>query len=104
MGCEIKTFMGLTGIGDIVVTATSKHSRNNKAGYLLGQGHSLEDTLKEVGMVVEGINALDAAKELEEKYQAEMPIVDAVYSVVRENASPQEAVRTLFAREQKSEL
>ena len=104
MGCQPETFYGLTGIGDIVVTATSRHSRNNKAGFLLGQGKSLEETLEEVGMVVEGINALDAAKELEEKYDIEMPIVNAVYSVVRENKKPQDAVNELFARKQISEL
>lgn len=104
MGCQPETFYGLTGIGDIVVTATSRHSRNNKAGYLLGKGYSLEDTLNEVGMVVEGINALDAAKELEDKYNVEMPIVNAVYSVVRENKKPQDAVNELFARKQISEL
>lgn len=104
MGCRPETFYGLTGIGDIVVTATSKHSRNNKAGYLIGKGYSIEDTLKEVGMVVEGINALDAAKELEEKYDVEMPIVNAVYSVIRENKKPIDAVSELFARKQISEL
>ena len=104
MGCRPETFYGLTGIGDIVVTATSRHSRNNHAGQLLGKGYSLEDTLKEVGMVVEGINALDAAKELEEKYDVEMPIVNAVYSVVRENKKPQDAVNELFKRPQISEL
>ena len=104
MGCRQETFSGLTGIGDIVVTATSRHSRNNRAGQLLGQGYSLEETLKEVGMVVEGINALDAAKELEEKYKVEMPIVNAVYSVVREGVKPLDAVNALFSRKQISEL
>ena len=104
MGCSYETFSGLTGIGDIVVTATSKHSRNNKAGYLLGQGHPLDQVKKEVGMVIEGINALEAAKKLEEKYHVEMPIVDAVYSVVKENIRPIDAVNILFGRKQKSEV
>ena len=104
MGAKNETFFGLTGIGDIVVTATSKHSRNNKAGYLLGKGYTLEETLKEVGMVVEGINALDAAKKLEEIYQVEMPIVNAVYSVIKESAKPVDAVNKLFNRPLKSEL
>ncbi|MCQ2776760.1 MAG: NAD(P)-dependent glycerol-3-phosphate dehydrogenase [Bacilli bacterium] len=98
MGCEMKTFFGLTGIGDIVVTATSKLSRNHNAGYLLGQGKKLDEVLKEVGMVVEGINALVAAKELSEKYKVELPIVNAVYDVIYNNVSPKDAVVSLFNR------
>ncbi|MCR5490721.1 MAG: NAD(P)-dependent glycerol-3-phosphate dehydrogenase [Bacilli bacterium] len=104
MGCDPKTFAGLSGVGDIVVTATSRHSRNNNAGRLLGQGKSLEETLKEIGMVVEGVNALTAAKELSEEYQVEMPIVDAVYSSIYEGVKPMDAVAGLFARGLKSEV
>ncbi len=104
MDCDVKTFMGLTGIGDIVVTASSKHSRNHNAGMLLAKGYTLEQTLEEIGMVVEGINALEAAKELEAKYHVEMPIIDAVDLVVKGKISVQEAVNTLFNRKQKSEL
>lgn len=104
MGCNPLTFSGLAGIGDIVVTATSRHSRNNNAGRLLGQGKSLEETLKEIGMVVEGINALVAAKELSQEYNVEMPIVDAVYAAVYEGVRPMDAVSALFARNLKSEL
>lgn len=103
MGCYSETFSGLTGIGDIVVTATSKHSRNHNAGVLLAKGYTLEETLKEIGMVVEGINALIAAKELSVKYHVELPIVDAVYSVIYEGVSPQNAVNALFNRKTKSE-
>ena len=103
IGGKYSTFYGLTGIGDIVVTATSLHSRNHNAGYLLGQGKSLEETLEEVGMVVEGVNALVAAKQLSKKYQVEMPIVDAVYSVVYEGKNPRAAVSKLFSRKQISE-
>ena len=103
LGANAKTFSGLTGIGDIVVTATSRHSRNNKAGNLLGQGYSLEETLKEVQMVVEGINCLKAARELEAKVNVEMPIVDAVYSIVYEHIDPKEAVNRLLARDLKQE-
>ena len=104
MGCDIKTFMGLTGIGDIVVTASSNHSRNHNAGMLLAKGYTLEQTLEEIGMVVEGINALEAAKELEAKYHVEMPIIDAVDMVVKGKISVPEAVNALFGRKQRSEL
>ena len=103
MGCYAETFAGLTGIGDIVVTATSKHSRNHNAGVLLAKGYTLEETLNEIGMVVEGINALIAAKELSQKYRVELPIVDAVYSVIYEGVKPQDAVNALFNRKTKSE-
>ena len=103
IGGNQSTFFGLTGIGDIVVTATSTHSRNHNAGFLLGQGKSLDETLKEVGMVVEGVNALVAAKQLANKYHVEMPIVDAVYSVIYEGVAPKEAVVKLFNRKQISE-
>lgn len=104
MGGHPLTFSGLTGIGDIVVTATSKHSRNNKAGYLIGQGYSVDDTLKEVGMVVEGINALDAAHVLAKKYNIELPIIEAVYRIIKENKNVKEEVVNLFNRAKKSEL
>ena len=103
MGCYAETFYGLTGIGDIVVTATSKHSRNHNAGVLLAKGYTLEETLNEIGMVVEGINALVAAKELSKKYHVELPIVDAVYSVIYEGVKPQDAVNALFNRKKRSE-
>lgn len=103
MGCNPETFYGLTGIGDIVVTATSKFSRNHNCGYLLGQGKSLDTALKNVGMVVEGINALVAAKQLSNKYNVEMPIVNGVYSIVYEGVDPKTAVISLFNRDTKSE-
>lgn len=103
MGCKPDTFFGLTGIGDIVVTATSNFSRNHNAGVLLGKGVSLEDTLKEIGMVVEGVNALIAAKELSEKYSVEMPIVNVVYAVVYEGLNVRDGVKQLFGRSLKSE-
>lgn len=98
MGCKKETFFGLTGIGDIVVTATSNFSRNHNAGVLLGQGKSLEYTLKEIGMVVEGLNALEAAKELADRYHVEMPIVNAVYEVIYNRINPKDAVVALFNR------
>ena len=102
-GANKDTFSGLTGIGDIVVTATSKHSRNHNAGFLLGKGYSLEDTLKEVGMVVEGINCLKAAKELSTKLNVEMPIVDAIYNLIFNGLSPKETVQSLLSRDLKHE-
>ena len=103
MGCKKETFYGLTGIGDIVVTATSKFSRNHNAGVLLGQGKSLEETLNTIGMVVEGLNALMAAKELRDRYNVEMPIVEGVYSVIYGNMDPKEAVVKLLNRRLTSE-
>lgn len=104
MGCEEKTFFGLSGIGDIVVTATSTNSRNHNAGVLLGQGYSLKDTLEKVGMVVEGINALEAAKELEKKFNVELPIIDVVYGIVKEDIPVNMAIPLLFSRDKTSEF
>lgn len=104
MGCMEQTFSGLAGIGDLIVTATSVHSRNNKAGRLIGEGRTPEQAVKEVGMVVEGINALPAAIELARRYQVEMPIVDAVNAVIKEGVDPASAVRTLMERDRKTEI
>ena len=103
MGCEKTTFDGLAGIGDLIVTATSRHSRNNRCGNLIGQGVPKDEAVKRVGMVVEGINALPAAKELKEKYSVEMPIVDAVDAILEGRVSAKEAVQKLFERERKAE-
>ena len=104
MGCLEQTFGGLAGVGDLIVTCTSEHSRNNRAGYLIGTGLTAEEAVERVGMVVEGINALPAALELEARYGVELPIVDAVQSVVSGQATAKEAVRALMRREEKSEL
>ncbi|MDO4475810.1 MAG: NAD(P)H-dependent glycerol-3-phosphate dehydrogenase [Lachnospiraceae bacterium] len=103
MGCKRETFAGLAGIGDLIVTATSVHSRNNRAGYLIGQGMTPEEAKKEVGMVVEGINALPAAMELSEKYGIEMPLCHGVQAIINEGASPREVVRQLMERPRKPE-
>ncbi len=103
MNCKEETFYGLAGIGDLIVTATSVHSRNNRAGYLIGQGRSAREAIEEVGMVVEGINALPAAMELAEEYHVEMPICRAVNAIVNENASPRETVRQLMERPRRKE-
>ena len=104
MGCNPQTFYGLAGIGDLIVTATSVHSRNNRCGLLMGQGVSPQDAIKQVGMVVEGINALPAAMKLAAKYQVEMPLAAAVNAVVNEGADPKEAVAKLMARDQTTEM
>ena len=103
MGCDERTFSGLAGIGDIVVTATSLHSRNHNAGVLLGQGVSLEETLERIGMVVEGVNALEAAKQLEEKYNVELPIIDAAYAIIHGHLKPGDVLPVLFGRKPQSE-
>ena len=103
MDCDVRTFSGLAGIGDIVVTATSLHSRNHNAGVLLGQGKSLEETLKEIGMVVEGVNALEAAKQLEIKYNVELPIIDAAFNIIHGKLAPEDVLPTLFGRKPRSE-
>lgn len=104
MGCDESTFSGLAGMGDLIVTATSEHSRNNRCGKLLGQGLSAEEAIKEVGMVVEGINALPAAMQLKEEYGVEMPITDRVNDVVFNGMDPKEAVMWLMTRDKRSEL
>ena len=104
MGANVNTFSGLTGIGDIVVTATSVHSRNHKAGYLLGQGYSLQETLEKVGMVVEGLNSLEAAIELEKKYNLQLPIIDTVAAIIEGKVDVKEAVNKLFARKKQNEI
>ena len=104
MGCFEETFTGLAGMGDLIVTATSKHSRNNKAGYLIGSGMKPEQAIKEVGMVVEGVNALPAAMQLASKYSVEMPIVEAVNAVINEGTDVKETVAMLMQRDKKSEL
>lgn len=103
MGGSYQTFAGLAGLGDLIVTATSRHSRNNRAGYLIGSGLSPQKAVEKVGMVVEGINALHAAVALASRYDIEMPIVFAVDAVVNKNASALETVNQLMTREKKNE-
>jgi len=104
MGCNPQTFYGLAGVGDLIVTATSIHSRNNRCGLLLGQGVPPQEAVKQVGMVVEGIHALPAAMRLAEKYNVEMPLAAAVNAVVNEGADPKETVAKLMARDQTTEI
>lgn len=99
MGAKAETFNGLSGIGDLIVTCTSMHSRNRRAGILIGQGKSMEDAQKEVKMVVEGIKTCRAAYELSKKLGVEMPIVEQTYRVLFEGVSPEEAGQTLMGRQ-----
>ncbi len=103
LGGKEESFYGLSGLGDLIVTCLSQHSRNRKAGYLIGQGKSLEDTKKEVGMVIESIDNIEVAYELGKLHNIEMPIVETVYKVLYENLDPKVAVKNLMTRDKKME-
>lgn len=104
MGGRAETYAGLSGIGDLIVTCASMHSRNRRAGILIGQGKSCEEACREVKMVVEGVNSARAAAALSDKYGIEMPIVAAVNRVLFEHLSPREAVEELMLRDRKAEV
>ncbi len=99
MGGRAETFSGLTGMGDLIVTCESMHSRNRRAGILLGKGYSMEEAMKEVDMVVEGVYSAKSAIELAKKYDVELPIIEQVYQVLFEGKDPKEAVRELMLRD-----
>ena len=103
MGAHIETFYGLSGIGDLIVTCASVHSRNRKAGYLMGKGYTMQQAMDEVKMVVEGVYSAKAAKSLAEKYDVEMPIIMEVNKVLFEDKSAADAVRDLMIRDKKVE-
>lgn len=103
MGAKASTFAGLSGLGDLIVTGTSTLSRNHTAGELLGKGMKLDEVLKTVHMVVEGVNTATAAYELGKKYGVETPIIEQAYNVLYKNADPKDAVNTLMTRKHKSE-
>jgi len=103
LGGQKDTFYGLSGLGDLIVTCLSEHSRNRKAGKLIGQGKTLEEAKQEVGMVIESIDNIEVAYELCKKHNVDMPIVEAVYKVIYENLDPKEAVQDLMTRAKKSE-
>lgn len=103
MGGAIESFTGLTGIGDLIVTCASVHSRNRKAGYLMGQGKTMEEAMAEVKMVVEGVYSAKAAAKLGKKYGVALPIVDKVNEVLFEEKDPKEAVDELMLRDSKAE-
>ena len=103
MGGKFESCCGLTGIGDLIVTCASVHSRNRKAGYLMGQDKSMEEAMKEVNMVVEGVYSAKAAAKLAQKYEVPMPIVDEINKVLFEGKDPKQAVDDLMLRESKIE-
>lgn len=103
MGGHIETFNGLTGIGDLIVTCASVHSRNRKAGYLIGQGRNMQEAMDEVKMVVEGVYSAKAARILSQKYEVNMPIVEKVNQVLFENKPAREAMADLMLRDKKIE-
>ena len=104
MGAQAETFYGLSGIGDLIVTCASVHSRNRKAGYLIGKGYTMQEAMDEVKMIVEGVHSARAGLELSEKYGIETPIIRAVGDVLFENKSPRLAVDELMQRVKKDEL
>lgn len=103
LGAEPYTFLGLTGVGDLFVTCTSEHSRNRRAGIMLGQGKSLDYVLEHMGMVVEGVSTTKAAYALAQERHIEMPILEQIYSVLFEGADVGECTRALMTREKKGE-
>ena len=104
MGGKFETFCGLTGIGDLIVTCASMHSRNRRAGILIGQGKSYEEAMAEVQMVVEGVYSAKAAMELAGKYEIQMPIIEQVNKVLFEGKNAAQAVKELMLRDKKEEI
>ncbi len=104
MGAKAETFFGLSGIGDLIVTCASVHSRNRKAGYLIGQGYTMQEAMDEVQMVVEGVYSAKAALALSQKYHVEMPIIVEVNKVLFENKKAADAVDGLMQRMKKDEI
>ena len=103
LGGEKDTFYGLSGLGDLIVTCLSEHSRNRRAGKLIGQGKTLEETKKEVGMVIESIDNIEVAYELSKIHDIDMPIVETTYRVIYDKLNPNEAVKELMTRSKKFE-
>lgn len=103
LGANPKTINGLAGIGDLIVTATSMHSRNNRCGILIGKGYSVDDAIKEIKMVVEGIPTTKSVYELSKDLDIELPITNEIYSVIYENKDPRDSVSDLMNRQRKSE-
>ena len=104
MGGSSETFAGLTGVGDLIVTCTSMHSRNRRAGILIGQGKSVDEALKEVNMVVEGVATTKPAYTLSQKLNVSMPITEEAYRVLFEGKDPRQAVIDLMTRDKKTEM
>ena len=103
LGGKSETFYGLSGLGDLIVTCSSQYSRNRKAGMLIGQGKTIEETRKEVGMTIESIDNIEVAYKLKQMYAIDMPITTAVYDVLYNGLKPQDAVKNLMTRDRKFE-
>lgn len=103
MGCKEETFYGLTGIGDLIVTCSSMHSRNRRAGILIGQGKTMQEAMDEVQMVVEGVYSAKAAKKLADKYNVSLPIIEEVNKVLFEDKNVKQSLEDLMLREKKRE-
>ncbi len=103
MGGKIETFSGLTGIGDLIVTCASMHSRNRRAGILIGKGYTMEQAMDEVKMVVEGVYSAKAAMGLAARYDVQLPIIEQVNKVLFEGMPVDEAVKNLMLRDKKIE-
>ena len=104
LGAKLQTFYGLTGMGDLIVTCTSKHSRNRRAGILIGKGLSADEAMKQVNMVVEGVPAAYAAYALAKKNGVDMPIVSATYEVLKGKKNVKECLYELMKRPEKNEI
>lgn len=104
LGAEDATFSGLAGIGDLIVTCTSMHSRNRRAGILIGEGRSVEEATEEIGMVVEGIKTTKSAYELARKHKVSMPITEELYKVLYEESNVRKSVDNLMGRSKKDEM
>ena len=98
MGANPLTFIGLSGVGDLIVTCTSVHSRNWRAGNLLGKGHKLDEVLENMGMIVEGVSTTKATYELAQQLEVEMPITETIYNVLYNDEDVQQAKRNHVAR------
>lgn len=104
MGANPISFLGLSGVGDLIVTCTSVHSRNWRTGNLLGKGHKLDDILDEMGMVVEGVRTVKAAYQIAKKQKVDMPITTGIYEILFENKKPREIVSELMNRDKREEM
>ena len=104
IGARSETFSGLAGIGDLIVTCTSMHSRNRRCGILIGEGKSVADAVEEVGMVVEGLSTAEAANAMAENLKIEMPITQCIYGMIQGGISAQDAVEILMGRKRKNEM
>lgn len=103
LDCKKDTFFGLAGIGDMIVTACSKYSRNFRCGEYIGNGFSVDEAIKKIGMVVESINFIESSHKLKLKYEVDLPISEGVYEIVKNNKSPKDILNLLMTREKKSE-